>query len=172
MITAKQKKGENIVEYILYMWQVEDLLRACRFERGELEKLVIAKYDVTDDVRYEVREWYAEIGSKMVAEGVAEKGHLRSLNAIVAALQELHQQLLKTSEEEVYQSLYFKTLPSIVQLRSKAGGTAPTEVETCLTAVYGFLLMKMQGREISSDTEAAIKQLSALLALLASKYNY
>ena len=28
MIIAKQKRKENISEYLLYMWQVEDLIRA------------------------------------------------------------------------------------------------------------------------------------------------
>lgn len=29
MITASQKRKENIAEYLLYMWQIEDLIRAC-----------------------------------------------------------------------------------------------------------------------------------------------
>ena len=28
MITASAKKRENIAEYLLYMWQIEDLIRA------------------------------------------------------------------------------------------------------------------------------------------------
>ena len=29
MIVARQKKKENIAEYLLYMWQIEDIIRAC-----------------------------------------------------------------------------------------------------------------------------------------------
>ena len=32
MIVAKQKRKENIAEYLLYMWQVEDLIRANQFD--------------------------------------------------------------------------------------------------------------------------------------------
>ena len=32
MIVARQKRKENIAEYLLYMWQVEDLIRANRFD--------------------------------------------------------------------------------------------------------------------------------------------
>ena len=28
MITASVKKRENIAEYLLYMWQIEDIIRA------------------------------------------------------------------------------------------------------------------------------------------------
>ena len=28
MIIASQKKKENIAEYLLYMWQIEDIIRA------------------------------------------------------------------------------------------------------------------------------------------------
>ena len=30
MIIARQKKQENIAEYLLYMWQIEDIIRAFR----------------------------------------------------------------------------------------------------------------------------------------------
>ena len=32
MIIAQQKRKENIAEYLLYLWQVEDLLRACHLD--------------------------------------------------------------------------------------------------------------------------------------------
>ena len=32
MIIARQKRKENIAEYLLYMWQVEDLIRANKFD--------------------------------------------------------------------------------------------------------------------------------------------
>jgi len=31
MIAAQQKRKENIVEYILYIYQIEDLIRAFQF---------------------------------------------------------------------------------------------------------------------------------------------
>ena len=32
MIIARRKRKENIAEYLLYMWQVEDLIRANNFD--------------------------------------------------------------------------------------------------------------------------------------------
>ena len=38
------------------------------------------------------------------------------------------------------------------------------------TAVYGYLLLRMQGKEVSAETLEGIKQISSFLALLAEKY--
>ena len=43
MIVAKQKRKENIAEYLLYMWQVEDLIRANQFDIDSIRRNVIAQ---------------------------------------------------------------------------------------------------------------------------------
>jgi len=170
MLTARQKKRENTIEYILYMWQVEDLLRACAFDAAEIERRIVAQYDATPDIKFEIREWYLALCDTMKQEGVTEKGHIQSVNKLLEELEDFHLNLLRSSEEQVYGALYHKALSAIVQLRSKSGGARMREIETCLTAVYGFLLLKMQGRDISAETEEGVKQISALLAFLAEKY--
>ena len=70
----------------------------------------------------------------------------------------------------VYGAAYYKTLPYIVQLRAKSGGEDLPELETCFNAIYGYLLLRMQGKTVSSETQEAIKQISSFLALLAEKY--
>ena len=70
----------------------------------------------------------------------------------------------------IYAAAYYKTLPYIVQLRSKSGGNDLPELETCFSAVYGYLVLRMQGKEISAETLEAIKQISSFLAILAEKY--
>ena len=42
MIIARQKRKENIAEYLLYMWQVEDLIRANKFDMDSINRTVIA----------------------------------------------------------------------------------------------------------------------------------
>ena len=48
MIIAQQKRRDNIAEYLLYLWQVEDLLRACSLDIDKVEKAVIDRYDVDE----------------------------------------------------------------------------------------------------------------------------
>ena len=57
MIVAKQKRKENIAEYLLYMWQVEDLIRANQFDIDSIRRTVIAQYDQPDDVKEEIAGW-------------------------------------------------------------------------------------------------------------------
>jgi hypothetical protein len=170
MIIARKKKQENIVEYLIYMWQVEDLIRACHFDMDELESRIISRYGQPDETKREIRQWYQELIDMMRIEGVKETGHIRINRNVTAELTDLHLRLLKSRQGAVYSALYQKTLPAIVQLRSKSGGKEVSEIETCLTAVYGYLLLKIQQREISAETAAAIRQISHLLAFLAARF--
>jgi len=168
MIIAQQKKKENIVEYLIYMWQVEDLLRACHFNMDTIETVLLSKYDQPEPVMQEIRQWYRELTNRMRDEGIMEKGHLQQHMEIVTALNGLHDRLIKSSHETVYASLYYKSLPAIVQLRAQSGDTRMSEIETCLTAIYGYLLLKIQGKEISAETTGSVKDISRLLAYLAA----
>jgi hypothetical protein len=48
MLTAKQKRKENIVEYILYLFQVEDLIRALQLKIPAIEKHLVAQYQADE----------------------------------------------------------------------------------------------------------------------------
>ena len=170
MIIARQKRKENIAEYLLYMWQVEDLIRANKFDMDSINRTVIARYDQPEEVKKEIAQWYEELIEMMRSEGVMEKGHIQLNKNVIITLTDLHLRLLKSPKEMVYSAAYYKTLPYIVQLRAKSGGEDLPELETCFAAVYGYLLLRMQGKEVSAETLEGIKQISSFLALLAEKY--
>ena len=170
MIIARQKRKENIAEYLLYMWQVEDLIRANKFDMDSINSTVIANYDQPEEVKKEIAQWYEELIEMMRSEGVMEKGHIQLNKNVIITLTDLHLRLLKSPKEMVYSAAYYKTLPYIVQLRAKSGGEDLPELETCFAAVYGYLLLRMQGKEVSAETLEGIKQISSFLALLAEKY--
>ena len=44
MLIAQEKRKTNIAEYILYMWQVEDLIRAHQFNMDLIEQNLISQY--------------------------------------------------------------------------------------------------------------------------------
>ena len=170
MIIAKRKRKENIAEYLLYMWQVEDLIRANRFDMDSIRRTVIAHYAQPASVKEEIAQWYQEFIDMMRSEGVMEKGHIQLNKNVIIALTDLHLRLLRSTKEMVYGATYYKTLPFIVQLRAKSGGEELPEIETCFNALYGYLLLKMQHKEVSAETTEAIKQITAFLALLSEKY--
>ena len=170
MIIAKRKRKENIAEYLLYMWQVEDLIRANRFDMDSIRRTVIAHYAQPASVKEEIAQWYQELIDMMRSEGVMEKGHIQLNKNVIIALTDLHLRLLRSTKEMVYGATYYKTLPFIVQLRAKSGGEELPEIETCFNALYGYLILKMQHKEVSAETMEGIKQITAFLALLSEKY--
>ena len=38
MFISQQRRKENVAEYLLYMWQIEDIIRANNFSIDEIEK--------------------------------------------------------------------------------------------------------------------------------------
>ena len=170
MLIAAQKKDENIAEYMLYMWQIEDIIRSFNLNIDLIRKNIIDKFDQPDHVKKQIEEWYENLIEMMHAEDFVEKGHLQINKNVMIALADLHLQLLKSPEEYSYSGIYFQTLPCIAELKMKAGEQKTEEIETCFSALYGILLLKLQGKPITEGTQKAIAQISKLLAVLSEKY--
>lgn len=167
MYIASQKRKENIAEYLLYMWQVEDLIRANDLDIDKITTNVIEKYQLTENQRKELTEWYESLIDMMRREDVVSAGHLQLNKNVIIQLAQLHDAVLKDPQFTEYNAQYYKTLPYIVELRAKAGDNIQGELETCFTALYGSLMLKLQGKEISTETMNALKQISQFIALLA-----
>ena len=118
---AKQLKEKNIAEYLIYMWQEEDLIRANHGELEEIEANVIARYP--EDQRPALREWYGNLITMMNEEGVREKGHLQINRNIIIKLTELHNALTSSPKFPFYSAAYFKALPFIVEWQKRRTGT-------------------------------------------------
>lgn len=170
MFIAKQKKKENIAEYIIYMWQIEDLIRANNLDIELIKENVINKFDIPQQDKKEMTEWYESLIDMMRYENVVEKGHLQINKNSIIDLTDTHLRLLQSPREAEYKAIYYKTLPFIVELRTKNEDKSIPELETCISALYGYLLLKLQQKEISGETQAAIAQISSLLRNLSVKY--
>lgn len=167
MIIASQKRKENIAEYLLYMWQIEDLIRANNLDIEKIKTNIIDRYSLTDEQRTQMVEWYESLIDMMHREGVEKSGHLQLTKNVIIQLAALHQALLADPKFAEYTALFYKTLPYIVELRSKAGEDRKGEIETCFTALYGMLLLRLQGKEITPETQKAITEISRFIATLA-----
>lgn len=172
MIIASQKRKTNIAEYILYMWQVEDIIRANGLDIEEIKKNVIDRFEgLTDDQRRQMVEWYESLIDMMRLEGVQKTGHLQINKNILNQLVQLHQKLLADPSFPEYTAEFYRTLPYIVELRAKAGDAPQGEIETCFTALYGMLLMRLQKKEMTPETAAAIKQITRFIAALSRDFH-
>lgn len=171
MITASIKKKENIAEYLLYMWQIEDLIRANKLDIDKIQTSIIDQYkDLSETQRKKMRDWYESLIDMMRREGVVESGHLQINKNVIIQLEDLHRQLLNDQKFASYAAQFYHTLPIIVELRAKAGENKSGEIETCFNALYGILLLRLQGKEISEETKNATAQISKFLAVLAMYY--
>jgi hypothetical protein len=54
MFIATQKKKENIAEYVLYMWQIEDIIRAYKFDIEAIKANIIAAFKLPQDQEKEL----------------------------------------------------------------------------------------------------------------------
>ncbi len=169
MKIAQQLKEKNIAEYLIYMWQVEDLLRANRCDKDEIYRNLLVCYPREE--RPVVEKWYDNLLEMMCREGVKESGHLQINRNLIQELMELHGALLASNRYPFYNAAYFKALPFIVELRQKKGSKEETELDTCFEFLYGVMLLRLEKREISPETTHAIEFISHLISLLADYYN-
>lgn len=173
MIIAKQKKEENIIEYLLYMWQIEDILRAYKLDIEKLDEVIVSQYQQDENTKKEIREWYDNLIQMMKLEHIEESGHLQININLVNDLNDLHIELLQNPQEIQYNALFFKTLPFLVEFRNKLkAGEETNDIQLSLHSLYAILLLKLQKKEISKDTEVAVKQISSFLAVLSQKYKH
>ena len=169
MKIAQQLKEKNIAEYLIYMWQVEDLIRANGCDLDQVEQNIIARYPEED--RPALREWYGNLITMMREENVREKGHLQINKNVIINLTDLHNALLASPKFPFYNAAYFKALPFIVELRSRSGKKEEPELETCFEALYGVMLLRLQKKEVSEGTTKAIESISSFLSMLANYYD-
>ena len=170
MFIANKLKHNNIVAFLLYMWQVEDVLRANDCDMDKLKATYLPKFKVVGDQATELERWYAELIDMMLNEGKREKGHLQINQNIITLLTDLHLQLLASPKFPYYSAAYYKALPYIVELRSKGENAELPEIENCFDMLYGITLLRMQGKEITESTQKAVTDVTAFLSMLADYY--
>ena len=76
MIIADNLKGKNRAEYLLYMWQVEDIIRAYHCDADTIAKNYISRFNLDADKRKATEEWYSNLCEMMRSEGKMQHGHL------------------------------------------------------------------------------------------------
>ena len=170
MFIAKELRKKSIAEYLLYMWQIEDIIRAMGCSLPLIRKAYISKFtDYTDEQKEDEIDWFGNLVRMMNEEGKRDQGHLNINDIIVRDLVDLHQRLLQSNRFPIYNAEYYKVLPFIVELRGK-GDKKISEIETCLDALYGIMMLRMQKKEISPETEHAIKEISTFIGMLSDYY--
>ena len=170
MLIANQKKKENIAEYVLYMFQVETVIRSFNFEIEEIFVHYICQMTSIEEAREDVKQWYQAIIDEMKANELKEKGHIGKVHETMEEMTFLHNTLLTSLEDTEYQEIHTEAGPYIQELRDKSGIAGLSDIEVCLTGLYGKLTLKIQKKEISEETELAFETFTRLLVKLSVRY--
>lgn len=170
MFVSRELRKTNIAEYLLYMWQVEDLLRANNLSLDRMRESVITAYNLQEEQIKELTEWYENLIDMMRAEGVTDSGHLQINSNVLIMLTDLHLRLLKSPKAPFYTAAYYKALPFIVEFRNKSKGQNKPEIENCFDALYMVWLMKLQKRPMNEETLAAATEISKFISMLSLYY--
>ena len=170
MLIAQQKLKENIAEYILYMWQVEDMIRACNLDIDVIQERIVNSMVDEEAIRKEIRVWYADLISKMKLEGKEKNGHLRDLDDLFIEINYLHGTLIGLLGDEKYKGIFQAAMPLIEDFKKRANTDNITEVEVCFNGLYAKLMLRLQNKPITPETEEAFNAFAQVLGYLSIKY--
>lgn len=169
MFIAQKLKKENICEYLLYMWQVENLIRAFKLDLEAINTNIIAPYPVEDAEKKTLYEWYESLIEMMRLENVQTEGHLQLNKNIIIELDELHGLLLKSGQDAGYNAKFYHVVPFINQLRNN-GNVGLSDVEVCFNFQYGIMVLRMKKAEITPETLQEQTEISKFMVLLVKNY--
>lgn len=148
------------------MYQTEDLLRAYQFDLEELRKNVIEHLPAED--RQPALEWYTHLARQMQQEGLEKGGHLAETQDYVKRLYNMHEQLLKSDQQ--YRQTYSKTAVHIRNSMDASGGAVTNAVQAALNGIYGYLLLKINGKTVDQDIMPAVNAFGDLLSYLSFRW--
>lgn len=144
-----KSKKDNIAEYILYLWQIEDYLRAFPQEAEATQEL-------------------KDLSEMMHREGIMDGGHLALAKNALSELEELNAQLL--NEDAMYRAAVIRLQPSLNLLKAKTDRPTMSDIEACFLLLYQIMLLKLQKREITPQTADVQQRATQLLQFLSKTY--
>lgn len=170
MLIAQKKKEENIIEYLLYMFQIEDLIRAHHLDVDLLFERIIEPQIHDDNLAEQYKNWYAGLIRSMKSQKKETEGHLHEIHEVQMELFYLHNTLINLAKDEKYIEIYVKAQPFLKEFRQKAI-TQLNDVDMAVQALYMKLLLKLKGKEIHAETEQAFDAMREMLVHLAKAYH-
>lgn len=144
-----KSKKDNIAEYILYLWQMEDYLRA--FPQNA---------EATPELH--------DLNEMMHREGIVEGGHLALANNALSEVEELHAQLL--DEDALYRAAMIRLRPALNLLKAKTDRPTMSDIEACFVLLYQIMMLRLQKREITPETADVQQRATQVLTFLSKTY--
>lgn len=144
-----KSKKDNIAEFILYLWQMEDYLRA--FPQNA---------EATPELH--------DLNEMMHREGIVEGGHLALANNALSEVEELHAQLL--DEDALYRAAMIRLRPALNLLKAKTDRPTMSDIEACFVLLYQIMMLRLQKKEITPETADVQQRATQVLTFLSRAY--
>lgn len=144
-----KSKKENIAEFILYIWQLEDYLRAFPEMAEQNEEL-------------------HNIYQMMHADDVMDGGHTQIAQMALKELEILSDEI--ADQEITYHAALKQLEPSLNILKAKTDRPTMSHIEACLVLLYQIMLLRLRKQPISAETEQVQRQATELLKYLSKTY--
>ncbi|MFR9650857.1 MAG: DUF4924 family protein [Rikenellaceae bacterium] len=175
MDIARSLRRTNIAEYILYLWQLEDLLRSVQFSPEAIyTKFVQSRTDLSPEQQHALLSWYVELGELLEREGKREIGHSDHTLHLIADLNDLHLRLQELPIGARFRTLWVTTKEALPDLRAAIGDNDKlsdiSDVELCFRALYASILYRIKGVDGRNAVEHTLAYVSPLIAELAKIY--
>jgi len=168
MDLKKETKKNNIAEDIIQIYRNEDLIRAFEFDLEKIGNHVINHLPISNIEKLSQVNYYEKLIKKMKLQNIEKIGHLKEANELVNVLEDLNISLLKS--DKVYQKIHVISLPYIQKNIELSNNKITSEIQICLNGVYGFLLLKLNGKDLDESNKTAIESFGDVLSYLSMKY--
>ncbi|MDH5475083.1 MAG: DUF4924 family protein [Cyclobacteriaceae bacterium] len=163
MNIANTKKENNIAEYIIYMFQTEDLIRSYELDIKRIKKNLISLIPGDEVEKEGLRIWYSKIISSMKKEQIAMNGHLKEVQDIIIELQLIFNTL--KNDDKTFKELTISAQPFFD--KNKADNN---EVTICLNGMYAYLILKTDDIPVPELTTRSAELFGEVLSYLSYKY--
>ena len=144
-----KNKKDNIAEYILYIWQLEDYLRAFPEAAEQNEEL-------------------GNIYQMMHADDVMDGGHVQLAQIALKELELLSDDII--AQEATYKAAMLQLTPSLNLLKARTDRPTMSNIEACLVLLYQIMMLRLQGKPVSAETQAVQQQATSILQYLSKTY--
>ena len=171
MDIAQAKRKENIAEYILYLWQLEDLLRAMQFSPEAIYSQLVAPRKIDESIKHEFLICNMDIVNLLRKEGKEESGHLEHTLHLIGDMHNLHLQLMQHPIGAHYRKTFAALEPQLPMLRGLVKKEDICDTELCFRALYAVMLYRIKGETKHAEAiKDTMELVSPVIAELAAMY--
>ena len=173
MLIAEKKKSENIAEYMIYMFQLEDMMRAFLFDKTKIkDHIIIPQTPSNDQAVIEASEkWFYAIVDEMKSRELDQKGHTFAVTEVLNEVLYLHNTFIDVTKSKKYIAIYEEAEKVIEDFRTKSNLKEAHPVQIAIEAMYMKLLMRLKKQPISDETEKGFESMRKLLTYLTKAYH-